>query len=98
MTPATCRPPASDAATKAHGRVDALVVNNLGDGFVDICRRDAGRLDVGSEPGIQALHRCVRSMAGHELIHRVKAVAARREQPAATEHVGDVSSGHRRSE
>jgi hypothetical protein len=39
----------------AHGRVDALVVNNLGDGFVDVCRRDAGRLDAGSEPGIQAL-------------------------------------------
>ncbi|HEY6395926.1 MAG TPA: hypothetical protein VIX82_00585 [Solirubrobacteraceae bacterium] len=76
-------------------RVDALVVNDLGDGFVDIVRRDAGRLDVGSEPGVQVLHGCIRSIAGHELIHGVEPVATRGEQPAAAQCTGDLAATHR---
>jgi hypothetical protein len=66
----------------AHGPVDALVVNDLSDGLVDIFRRDPRRFDVSGEAGIETLHRSVRPIAGNELIDRVEAVTTRRVQPA----------------
>ena len=79
----------------AHGLVDALVVNDLGDGFVDIGGRDTGRLDVSGDAGVKALHRRVRPVAGHQLVDRVEAVAARGVQPAAAQQSGNLLAGHR---
>jgi hypothetical protein len=74
--------------------VDTLVVNDLGDGFVDIDGRDTGRLDVSGEAGVEALHRRVRPVAGHEFVDRVEAVAARGVQPAAAQESGDLLASH----
>ena len=94
--PATCRPLGDGGRDiGAHGLVDALVVNDLGDRFVDIGRRDAGRFDVSGEAGVETLHRRVRPVAGHELLDRVEAVAARGVQPAAAQQSGNLLAGHR---
>ena len=79
----------------AHGLVDALVVNDLGDGFLDIGGRDAGGLDVRGDAGVEALHRGVRQVARHQLVDRVEPVAGRGVQPAAAQQRGDVLAGHR---
>jgi hypothetical protein len=47
-----------------------LVVNDLGDGFLDILRRDAARFDVSGEAGVEALHGRVRLIAGHDFVDR----------------------------
>ena len=79
----------------AHSLLDALVVNDLGDGFLDILRRDAARFDVSGETGVEALHRRARLIAGHELVDRIKAVSARGVQPAAAQQRGNLLASHR---
>jgi hypothetical protein len=54
----------------AHSLLDALVMNDLGDCLVYISGRNAARLHVSRETGVEALHRHVRLIAGHELVDR----------------------------
>ena len=79
----------------AHSLVDALVVNDLGDCFVDIFGWNAARLDVSGETGVEAPHRRVRLIAGHELVDRIEAVPARAVQPAAAQQRGNLLASHR---